>query len=281
MSPDVSTGLGPIIESLVCLKRLNYEPWQGVMDTNVPGSDIRDQEHAHLLLDAFESRSSTLKQRHKRSQGFVLTGSDSTTQWDADVTNPSASALCHIDLPPSKGVVLAYRGCRYNCSGAPDSELINIAVAEEFRGPYVKLQEAPIFTEANDDPFIWRDKGGHYHMLLHSLELGGGFGEGPKVGRHAFARYFWGPWTFNERTLAFSTEVDWTDGTSTDFFRRERPYLLFSDDGLMTPQYLITAVKKYGTNKGYSIVSPLKGEHTVTAKKHKFAKKEEEHVREL
>lgn len=69
------------------------------------------------------------------------------------------------------------------------------------------------------------------------------------MGRHAFARHFWGPGTFNNNpTLAFSTEVDWTDGTSTDSFRLERPYLLFSDDGFVTPQYLITAGQKSGTN---------------------------------
>lgn len=83
-------------------------------------------------------------------------------------------------------------------------------------------------------------------MLLHSLERDGGFGEGRRVGRHAFCRSIDGPWTFNNETLAFSTRVEFDDGTSIDFYRRERPQLFFSADGEMRPLVLTTGVQEKG-----------------------------------
>ncbi|OAQ67841.1 EGF-like domain-containing protein [Pochonia chlamydosporia 170] len=195
-----------------------------------------------------------------KTKGQILKGNDGSG-WDADVTNPSAFPLfskgnCgkkhHED---TSAILLAYRGCPYNCSGA---ELINLAVAEKgYAGPYKKLQQDPIFANVNEDPFIWRDKRGNYHMLLHSLEPEGGFGDGPKVGRHAWARDYTGPWTFGSKTLAFSTEVKYDDGSAIDFYRRERPQLYFSEDGSMTPLFLGTGVQPRDSPMSYSVIVPV------------------------
>lgn len=96
-------------------------------------------------------------------------------------------------------------------------------------------------------------------MLTHSLEPEGGFGDGPKVGRHAFSRTLEGPWTFNNKTLAFSTFVEYSDGTNVDFYRRERPQLFFSEDGQMTPLYLTNGVQEKGSGMSYTIIQPLPG----------------------
>ena len=149
-------------------------------------------------------------------------------------------------------MLLAYRGCPYNCG----PEMLNLAFAKHYSGPYHRLHSHPIFDDYNEDPFLWRDKRGHFHMLTHSLEDGGGFG-GPMVGRHAYARRFEGRWTFGNRTLAFNTSVQWTDGTSTDFYRRERPQLVFSDDGQMTPLYLSNGVQEVNQSSSYTVIQPL------------------------
>jgi len=185
-------------------------------------------------------------------EGQVLSG-DTNGTWDADTTNPSPFAL-YSPSDPTPAILLAYRGCPYNC---PGSELMNVAVAEHFAGPYKRLHSQPIFSEQNEDPFIWRDKRGNYHMLMHSLEADGAFGSGPKVGRHAFAREFDGAWTFNNRTLAFNTSVQFTDGSTVAFFRRERPQLFFSEDGEMVPLYLSTGVQEVGSGQSYSVIQPL------------------------
>ena len=189
-----------------------------------------------------------------RFEGQILKGADDDT-WDADVTNPSPFPLYpHHDK--TSEILLAYRGCPYNC---PDSELLNLATAPSYSGPYTKIQSQPLFSAPNEDPFIWRDKRGHFHMLTHSLEPEGGFGDGPKVGRHAYSRTLEGPWTFNNRTLAFSTLMDFVDGTSVNFFRRERPQLFFSEDGNMTPLYLTNGVQEKGSTMSYTIIQPLAG----------------------
>lgn len=193
------------------------------------------------------------------SAGQIFQGKDNN-DWDADVTNPSAFPLyssgCKDDQEKNTtaAILLAYRGCPYDCGGA---EQINLALASTHAGPYTKIQTDPIFTQGNEDPFIWRDKRGNFHILTHSLEADGGFGNGPKVGRHAYARDFTGPWTFSEKTLAFDTTVRYDDGAEVVFFRRERPQLLFSTDGEMTPLLLTTGVQERGSPMSYSVIVPV------------------------
>lgn len=186
------------------------------------------------------------------SEGQIFQGANDDT-WDADITNPSPFPLYSPHCPTS-GILLAYRGCPQNCSG---NELINFATAPTYQGPYTKHQLQPIFNISNEDPFIWRDKRSHFHMLLHSLEPEGGFGNGPKVGRHAFARDWDGEWTFDAEKLAFSTNVEYEDGGDIDFYRRERPQLFFSEDGLMVPLFLTTGVQEVGSLMSYSVVQPI------------------------
>lgn len=188
--------------------------------------------------------------------GQVFSGQNNNVSWDADSTNPSPFPL-YSPFHRTPEMLLAYRGCTYNCSGGV--ELINLATAKGFKGPYTKIGSQPIFENSNEDPFLWQDKRGNFHTLLHSLEAGGAFGDGPKVGRHAFARRFEGPWTFNSQTLAFNTTVQYTDGTSVNFYRRERPQLYFSEDGQMTPLYLTNGVQENNSPQSYSIIQPLAG----------------------
>ncbi|KAE8446957.1 hypothetical protein EG329_011439 [Mollisiaceae sp. DMI_Dod_QoI] len=185
--------------------------------------------------------------------GQVLMGSDDE-EWDADITNPSPFPL----FSPSdktQEMLLVFRGCPYNCSG---NELISLSTASSFLGPYTKLS-SPLFPEGNEDPFVWRDKRGNWHMLLHSLEADGGFGSGPKVGRHAFAEAMEGPWRFDNETLAFSTEVEFEDGSVKGYFRRERPQLFFSEDGEARPLFLTTGVQEVGSGMSYSLIQPIEG----------------------
>lgn len=131
-------------------------------------------------------------------------------------------------------------------------------MAHKFDGEYTRLNnDQPIFKNPAEDPFTWQDVRGNYHMLVHSLEKEGGFGDGPKVGRHAFSRSIDGPWIFNTKTLAFSTLVKYDDGTEINFHRRERPQLYFSDDGNMTPLFLTTGVQEKDSPMSYSIIVPI------------------------
>ncbi|CAG9978423.1 unnamed protein product [Clonostachys byssicola] len=178
--------------------------------------------------------------------------------WDETVINPSAFVL---EGGPGSddSILLAYRGCPYNCHPYPPygPELISIASASSYAGLYKRVEGGPLFKDENEDPFLWRDKRGNYHMLLHSLEPEGGFGLGPKVGRHAYAASWDGPWTFGSKTLAFNTTAFFTDGTSIDFHRRERPQIFFSEDGEMTPLYMTNGVQEKGKAGSYTLIVPI------------------------
>ncbi|KAL7930142.1 hypothetical protein V8C35DRAFT_313667 [Trichoderma chlorosporum] len=224
-----------------------------------PGNDVNGESGVSVMSSP-DLRTWTFK-------GQVMQG-DNTSDWDADLTNPTAfplySSSCGRAEATANGgqcpghtaaMLLVYRGCPVNCGG---SELINVAVSESgFEGPYTKIESQPIFSNPNEDPFVWRDKRGNFHLLMHSLESDGGFGWGPQVGRHAYAANYTGPWTFGNRTLAFSTYVQWDDGTFIQYNRRERPELYFSNDGQMTPLFLNTGVQEQNSGQSYSLIVPI------------------------
>jgi hypothetical protein len=51
--------------------------------------------------------------------------------------------------------------------------------------------------------------------------------------------------------------VEFDDGTSIDFYRRERPQLFFSADGEMRPLVLTTGMQEKGRKGSYSVVVPI------------------------
>jgi hypothetical protein len=187
--------------------------------------------------------------------GEIFSG-DNNDMWDATGTNPSPFVL-ESPSPDIPSILLAYRGCPYNCNNPYGPELISLAFAPHYTGPYTRAQTAPVFAAPNEDPFLWRDKRGHFHMLLHSLQPGGGFGDGPKVGCHAYAKTWDGTWTFNDRTLAYNTTVHFTDGTTVDYHRMERPQIFFSEDGEMTPLYMTNGVQEKNSKASYTLVLRL------------------------
>eukprot|EP01097_Dermamoeba_algensis_P007718 TRINITY_DN4928_c0_g1_i1.p1 TRINITY_DN4928_c0_g1~~TRINITY_DN4928_c0_g1_i1.p1 ORF type:complete len:386 (+),score=47.68 TRINITY_DN4928_c0_g1_i1:161-1318(+) len=179
-----------------------------------------------------------------KSLGIVF-GANTKGTWDCDTTNPSPFVF------DDGSILLAYRGCPFNCDG---NELINLAYANSFAGPYKRLQNVPIFNNPNEDPFIYRDQRGNWHLLMHSLESNGGFG-GPNIGRHAFSRDGV-RWQFNNRTLAYNTTVHFTDGSVLEFGRRERPQLFFNEAG--EPTHLVNGVQEKNSPMSYTLIQPIR-----------------------
>jgi hypothetical protein len=72
-------------------------------------------------------------------------------------------------------------------------------------------------------------------------------------GRHAYARDRSAPWSWNTNSaLAYNTYVDFTDGTTAEFYRREQPQLFFSEDGEMTPLFMTNSAQEKNLAKLYS-----------------------------
>ena len=143
------------------------------------------------------------------------------------------------------------------------AEDFNIFTAPTFEGPYNKIHSAPWNTSDSnpywaEDPFLWRDKRGYWHALAHWMiditERGQKY---PRIGAHMFARNLTGPWTFKLQE-AFNSTVAFTDGSTQTFGRRERPKLFFSDDGEVTPLYMVNGVQRMGsTTESYTLVQPV------------------------
>lgn len=188
-------------------------------------------------------------------QGMVMNGTYDKDVWDRTATNPSAWPL-YTSENRTQAMLLAYRGNSLNSTNFSSG---NLAVSPSgFEGPYTRIQKDSLMPVRFEDPFLWQDKRGNYHMLVHAQTDGNGGRPGVKqTGRHAYARDYHGPWTYGNTTLAYDALVNFTDGTSINYGRRERPQLLFSDDGNMTPLFMANGVQEMGTNMSYTIVSPI------------------------
>ena len=93
------------------------------------------------------------------------------------------------------------------------------------------------------DPFLYQDEEDNWHALLHNLE-------GPhmckgiecQVGVHAFSSNGI-DWHFGG--VAYTSRVHFTDGSTIEFNRRERPHLVFQE-GSRLPVALSTAAQEGG-----------------------------------
>ena len=112
------------------------------------------------------------------------------------------------------------------------------------------LKNGPAWPEPNangagncEDPFVWSDPRGYYHILSHSQGqlnvCGGGEGPGNSCGIHFYAKSAMGPWRYST-TAVYSSAINVTGATGVaNMAARQRPQLVFRDDG--TPQYLLNA----------------------------------------
>jgi hypothetical protein len=164
---------------------------------------------------------------------FAGTGSG----WLGWVSNPSVHFFAN------GSALLAFRSkvmAGGDSHGVPvGTEVIGLASAPHWRGPYALLVDAPIVT-AHEDPHVWADRRGNLHLLSHgSTNL-----------------WFTSPDALSQWTLAatpaYNFSFTWSNGSTATALRRERPQLVFSDDGLMTPLAFTTGATVRGAPPGLS-----------------------------
>lgn len=109
-----------------------------------------------------------------------------------------------------------------------------------WRGPYELVTTGA--CGGGEDPFIWQDARGQWHCLFHRAPFADPAAQA--IG-HAFSpdgfAWFTSPVAAANSTVQF--EGNGTgDPLSVTFGKRERPHLVFTDDGSFTPLALITGV---------------------------------------
>lgn len=104
-----------------------------------------------------------------------------------------------------------------------------------------------------EDPFIWFDS---RFDVLHVIWHGGGWDD--PYGVHTWSNDGGYNWNWAENEKAYQSIVEFTDGTSFSYQRRERPHLIMDKDGY-TPLALTNAVENGGMDCDYShtLVQPL------------------------
>ncbi len=150
----------------------------------------------------------------------VLPGGTSGS-WDENVVNMAPFPL------PNGTVLLGYRG-----SDAKHVEKLGVAIGGNWFGPYHRLSiNGPIINASGEDPYLWVDKRGNFHMLFHAFATMGG---------HTFAREYSGPWTLSD-VPPYNVSIQWNNGTHIVYAERERPELLL-DATTGAPLVLYTSV---------------------------------------
>jgi hypothetical protein len=122
-----------------------------------------------------------------------------------------------------------------------------------------------------EDPFLWRDKQGHFHILSHNGDRGHP-GPGGDCGRHFFSETgdagTWdaAPLHPSEKggCAYFRDGVHFADSFKRTFYRRERPHLIFDEDGYtiraVTTSAIDCPVSPYlpgGTDSSYTLLQPV------------------------
>ena len=103
-------------------------------------------------------------------------------------------------------------------------------------------EDKPAFPDVNEDPGIFRDARGNFHILTHDF--------GQPTGGHAFSKDGLS-WTFAGN--AYGNGMEYEDGSVVSFSRRERPQVL-SLGG--EPAFLFTGVQPQA-GLSYTQVQPI------------------------
>ena len=132
-----------------------------------------------------------------------------------------------------------------------------IVEADSWQGPYKPITlDITSCTKCQEDPFMFIDARGHWHILYHKMFDPAGPNPIPSpgwTGGHSFSvdGIHWSP-----IYTAYNTTVLFEDGRTAEMLRRERPKLIFASDGV-TPTHLSNGVvDPDGTT--HTMVVPLK-----------------------
>lgn len=101
----------------------------------------------------------------------------------------------------------------------------------------------------NEDPYLWGDTRGNYHLLAHRYDYRDGYPVNPNqtmpilVSGHGFSTDGV-VWHFNSERQPYDAVVTFENGTTQQFSTYERPHLVF-DPNSGLPTHLVNGVQAY------------------------------------
>jgi len=179
----------------------------------------------------------------------LVDGTQST--WFATPTNPAPYVLANGTI-----LLVFHAG---NSSTGPESQSLGLAVADSWEGPYRLITvDEPLFRGDNEDPVLYTDVNGYYHILTHREDLHQDpLGADRGAGGHAYSKdlYNWqlSPYAPYQLTIPL---LNGTSLTNTTLFRRERPQVIKDASGNLA--YLYNGCETVaGGSHSFSIVSKV------------------------
>jgi len=158
-----------------------------------------------------------------------------TAPWATGTTNPGLLVY------PNGTALMAYRGNAAAIASFANNEFLGVATASTWKSDYFSIDnKAPIVSHIGEDPYIYQDKRGNYHIVYHDMQ-------GADRGGHAYSRDLvtW----YNGPVPCYTGEVHYDDGSSRKFQKRQRPQLLLESG---VPLYLYTGVMPGGATGDYT-----------------------------
>ena len=170
--------------------------------------------------------------------------------WNCENNNPTATIL------QNGTILLAYRAnvcAKSSGGGAGGGESLGVAVAAHWNATYVRRVGKPIVSVADgtgdhEDPFLWQDARGHFHMITHDQNTNNRCGSqaaGSSCAAHLFSRDSY-TWTIGAAPV-YTPSVTLSNGTVAQFQTRQRPQLVF-DEATMAPAFLFSGGGFFGSN---------------------------------
>jgi hypothetical protein len=165
------------------------------------------------------------------NNGAAIIGAQS---WFTHPSNPSGPVFLS-----DGSVYLAFRG-----SDSSDTERLGMLTAPSWKGPYTVLVDTPLVPGWGEDPFLWQDISGNFHILFHALSPCGG---------HAFSA---NGKTWSLAPAAYDSTSKSSTGKTLSFTHRERPHLLMDSNN--NPKYLYNGASfASGYGLSFTIVAEL------------------------
>ena len=149
-------------------------------------------------------------------------------------------------------------GC---CTCGSWQPCLAFATAPSWRGPFTMLAQRIWPDRASgaacEDPFLWGDAAGVLHLLCHHAQPDPFHNTTDAAGVHAFSPD--GGRTWSKPVPAYGYHAELTNGSALDFVRRERPWLVFDQDGSSgAPTHLLNGVSlNNGTGFTWTFVQPI------------------------
>jgi hypothetical protein len=134
--------------------------------------------------------------------------------------------------------------------GALAPACIGVAIADSWEGPYTSLFDQPITHPEGEDPSVFRDPRGNFHMLTNVNTYHARCAAGVPCGGHAWSK---DALTWSNQTVgAFGPVIRWRNGSYFSGAYAERPQVFQAADGTPVAFYTGFGMHSYSDSHNFA-----------------------------